>query len=112
VLAQLMARPGEYAGGTLLLDEPVTSLDPRHQHAALALTRDFVAQGGAALAILHDVNLAARYADRVLVLAAGRMAAEGAPAEALVPEVLTRVFEMPFRRLADPEGGPPILLAA
>jgi iron complex transport system ATP-binding protein len=112
VLAQLMTAPGEYAGGYLLLDEPVTSLDPSHQHAALALTRDFAARGGGALAILHDVNLAARYADRVVVLAAGRVAAEGAPAEALTPDVLAGVFEMPFRRVADPEGGPPILLAA
>ena len=92
--------------------EPVTSLDPRHQHAALALTRAFVDQGGAALAILHDVNLAARYADRVMVLAAGRVAAAGAVADALTPAVLAPVFEMPFRQVADPEGGPPILLAA
>ena len=112
VLAQLMVRPGEYAGGYLLLDEPVTSLDPRHQHAALALTRDFVRQGGAALAILHDVNLAARYADRVLVLARGRAAAAGTPAEALSPAVLGPVFDMNFRQIADPEGGPPIVLAA
>jgi len=112
VLAQLMVRPGEYAGGYLLLDEPVTSLDPRHQHAALVLTREFVAQGGAALAILHDVNLAARYADRVLVLAEGRVAATGTPADALSPAVLGPVFDMRFRQIADPEGGPPILLAA
>jgi len=112
VLAQLMVRPGKYDGGLLLLDEPVTSLDPRHQHAALALTRDFVAQGGAALAILHDVNLAARYADRVLVLARGRVAAVGTPAESLTPAVLAPVFDMRFRQIADPEGGPPIVLAA
>jgi len=112
VLAQLMTRPGQYEGGYLLLDEPVTSLDPRHQHAALALTRDFVGQGGAALAILHDVNLAARYADRVLVLAQGRVAAAGSVAEALTPAVLGPVFDMAFRQIADPLGGPPILLAA
>jgi iron complex transport system ATP-binding protein len=112
VLAQLMEAPGRYAPGCLLLDEPVTSLDPRHQHAALALTRGVVAQGGAALAILHDVNLAARYADRVAVLAAGRLAALDAPATALAPAVLEAAFAMPFRQVADPAGGPPILLAA
>jgi iron complex transport system ATP-binding protein len=112
VLAQLMHEPGRYTPGFLLLDEPVTSLDPRHQHAALALARDFVGQGGGALAILHDVNLAARYADRVIVLANGRMVAAGTPAEALSPAVLSPVFEMPFRQVADPAGGPPILLAA
>lgn len=112
VLAQLMTAPGRYAPGFLLLDEPVTSLDPRHQHAALALARGFVAAGGGALAILHDVNLAARFADRVIVLAGGRVVAAGTPAEALAPEVLAPVFEMPFRLIDDPQGGPPILLAA
>jgi iron complex transport system ATP-binding protein len=112
VLAQLMRAPGQFEPGCLLLDEPVTSLDPRHQHAALALAREFVSQGGGALAILHDVNLAARYADRVIVLAKGRMVAAGTPAEALSPAVLSPVFEMPFRQVADPAGGPPILLAA
>ena len=112
VLAQLMTAPDQYAPGLLLLDEPVTSLDPRHQHAALALARGFVASGGGALAILHDVNLAARYADRVIVLAAGRIVAAGRPAEALTPAVLGPVFDMAFRQIADPLGGPPILLAA
>ncbi len=112
VLAQLMRAPAQFEPGFLLLDEPVTSLDPRHQHAALALAREFVGQGGGALAILHDVNLAARYADRVIVLANGRLVATGTPAEALSPAVLSPVFEMPFRQVADPNGGPPILLAA
>lgn len=112
VLAQLMTGPGQFAPGLLLLDEPVTSLDPRHQHAALALARTFVSAGGGALAILHDVNLAARYADRVVVVAAGRIVAAGSPAEALSPDVLGPVFEMAFRQIADPAGGPPILLAA
>jgi iron complex transport system ATP-binding protein len=112
VLAQLMTAPGRYAPGFMLLDEPVTSLDPRHQHAALALARGFVAAGGGALAILHDVNLAARYADRVVVLAKGRVVATGTPAEALAPEIISPVFEMPFRQVPDPAGGPPILLAA
>jgi iron complex transport system ATP-binding protein len=112
VMAQLMRAPGHYEPGFLLLDEPVTSLDPRHQHAVLALAREFVGQGGGALAILHDVNLAARYADRVIVLANGRIVATGTPGEALSPAVLSPVFEMPFRQVADPNGGPPILLAA
>ena len=58
------------------------------------------------------MNLAARYADRVIVLAGGRVVATGTPAEALAPEVISPVFEMEFRRIADPAGGPPILLAA
>jgi iron complex transport system ATP-binding protein len=112
VLAQLMAAPGTYHGGYLLLDEPVTSLDPRFQHSVLALARDFVSAGGAVLAILHDINLAARYADRVMVLAEGRVAATGTVAAALSPALLEPVFGMNFRRIEDPAGGPPILLAA
>jgi iron complex transport system ATP-binding protein len=58
------------------------------------------------------VNLTPRYVDRVIVLAGGRIVAAGSPAEALSPTVLGPVFDMAFRQVADPEGGPPILLAA
>lgn len=68
VLAQLW--PGE-AGQNLLLDEPTSMLDPLHQHTILQAVREFAGRGAAVLVILHDLNLAARYCDRLLLLAAG-----------------------------------------
>jgi iron complex transport system ATP-binding protein len=69
VLAQLW--PGE-AGQTLLLDEPTSMLDPLHQHTTLQAIRSFADRGAAVLVILHDLNLAARYCDRILLLENGR----------------------------------------
>ena len=69
VLAQLW--PGE-AGQTLLLDEPTSMLDPLHQHTTLQAIRTFADRGAAVLVILHDLNLAARYCDRILLLEEGR----------------------------------------
>ena len=69
VLAQLW--PGA-AGQTLLLDEPTSMLDPLHQHTTLQATRNIAQAGVAVLVILHDLNLAARYCDRLLLLASGR----------------------------------------
>ncbi|WP_452603461.1 heme ABC transporter ATP-binding protein [Pseudomonas gelidaquae] len=85
VLAQLW--PGE-AGQTLLLDEPTSMLDPLHQHTTLQAIRSFADRGAAVLVILHDLNLAARYCDRILLLEDGRPHALDTPAEVLRPEPL------------------------
>ncbi|WP_373290219.1 ATP-binding cassette domain-containing protein [Deinococcus daejeonensis] len=69
-LAQLHGTPGDRV---LLLDEPTASLDLAHQHATLRLARDLCAEGVGVLAVLHDLNLAAQYADRVLLLDGGQV---------------------------------------
>jgi iron complex transport system ATP-binding protein len=77
----------------LLLDEPTASLDLAHQHTALAAARRFAREeGGAVCAVLHDLNLAAQYADRVAVLTDGRIGACGPPWEALAEAVLGPAF--------------------
>jgi iron complex transport system ATP-binding protein len=76
----------------LLADEPTASLDPRHQLIVMELLRHAAHDGGAVLAILHDLTLAARFADRVLVMDGGRIVADGAPAEALSPDRVAQVF--------------------
>jgi len=76
----------------LLADEPTAALDPRHQLTVMAMLRGAADSGGAILAIMHDLTLAARFADRVLVMDDGRIVAEGTPAEALTPERLAAVF--------------------
>ncbi len=79
----------------LLLDEPTSSLDLAHQHGTLALARRFAAEGAGVVAILHDLNLAAQYADRIVVLRDGRRLAAGPPGEVLTPDVIRDAFGMP-----------------
>ncbi len=88
----------------LLLDEPTASLDPQHQHALLDAARQLAAEGYGVLAVLHDANLAAQYADRVVVLDKGHVAAQGVPAEVLEEQLIRRVFAVTLRRIALPGG--------
>ncbi|WP_105102047.1 heme ABC transporter ATP-binding protein [Microbulbifer pacificus] len=91
VLSQLsLADPGD--DKILLLDEPTSALDLKHQHDVLSLAREVAGEGTAVVAVLHDLNLAARYADRMVMLADGRIQADGAPAELLQPELVERVY--------------------
>ena len=81
----------------LIADEPVAALDPRHQHRIMQLVRDFVGSGGGALVVLHDVSLAARYADRLLWMHEGRIVADGTPAVTLTPARLADVYGVSAR---------------
>ena len=76
----------------LLLDEPTASLDLAHQHGCLLQARCFAASGVGVLAVLHDPNLALRYADRVTVLEQGRVIGQGATREVLTKELLERTY--------------------
>jgi iron complex transport system ATP-binding protein len=93
----------------LLADEPTVSLDPRHQLVVMELLARAAHDGGAVLAILHDLTLAARFADRVLVMDRGRLVAEGPPRAVFTPERIAAVFGVDAV-IADSEVGPiPIL---
>jgi iron complex transport system ATP-binding protein len=76
----------------LLADEPTAALDPRHQLVVMELLRAAARAGNAILAIMHDLTLAARFADRVLVMDRGMLVADGPPDEALSPARLAAVF--------------------
>ena len=76
----------------LLADEPTAALDPRHQLVVMDLLRDAARSGNAVLAITHDLTLAARFADRVIVMEHGRLVADGPPSEALARERIAAVF--------------------
>jgi iron complex transport system ATP-binding protein len=78
----------------LLADEPLASLDPRHQLRMAAGLRRFVDAGGGALVVLHDIATAARIADRMIFLRGGRIRGEGAPAEILSAGLLAEVYEV------------------
>jgi iron complex transport system ATP-binding protein len=76
----------------LFLDEPTASLDLGHQISVLEIARDFAAAGGIVLAILHDLNLAAEFADHLVVLNHGRVASEGPCAETVSDEIVASVY--------------------
>jgi iron complex transport system ATP-binding protein len=76
----------------LLADEPVAALDPRHQLVVLDALRAYAHAGAVVGVIMHDLGLAARSADRVVLLDGGRVGAEGTPGEVLTQERIARSF--------------------
>lgn len=92
-------------GQLLLLDEPLANLDLHHQLDVLALLRRRAREGLAVLLVMHEIALAARACDRLLVLDEGRVAAEGAPREVLTRELFSRVFRVEAEIRADPRIG-------
>lgn len=107
-LAQLDGAPSP---PVLLLDEPTSSLDLAHQHGVLRLARGLADQGAAVVCVLHDLNLAAQYADRLVLLARGAVAAEGAPAAILTPPLLRRLFSLDAVVVPHPTLGFPVVIA-
>lgn len=106
-LARVLAQDTEF----VLLDEPTAALDLRHQEQTMQLARglaDHAEHSRAVVVVLHDLNLAAAYADTVTLLAGGRVAAQGAPAEVLTAERVSEVYQQPVRVIAGP-GGPLIV---
>ncbi len=85
----------------LVADEPTAALDPRHQHQVLKLLRGYVAGGGGACVVLHDIALAARYADRLVWMQGGRIVAEGGVRESLTAERLRMVYGVQANVAAD-----------
>lgn len=95
----------------LLLDEPTTYLDLAHQVEVLDLVHRLTVEGGlTTVVVLHDLGLAARYADRLVVLDAGRVHASGPPREVLTVPMLRDVFGLTARILTDPDTGDPVVV--
>jgi iron complex transport system ATP-binding protein len=94
----------------LLLDEPTASLDLRHQEMVMEEIRARAAAGTAVVAVLHDINLAARFADRVVILDGGSVRAVGTPAEVLQEEVLASVYGIGVTVMRHPDGDHPLIL--
>ena len=94
----------------LLLDEPTASLDLPHQHTTLELMRQWARCGLGVLVVLHDLNLAAQYGDRIAVLKAGRLAAVGEPRGVLEPALIAEAFGLPVRVIPHPELDCPLVI--
>ena len=99
--ARLLAQETEI----LLLDEPTAALDIRHQEHVIAAARARARAGATVMVIVHDLSLAAAYADRIVLLEDGRVRAVGSPAEVLTAELLSEVYQHPVTVLTAPEGG-------
>ena len=110
VLCQIGAPVADGIPRYLFLDEPISSLDIRHQLAVLAIGRKFARAGGGVVAVLHDLNLAAGFADRLVVVSQGTIAADGSPADTLTDPLIERVFRLPLRVGTLPPPGIPFVL--
>lgn len=107
VLSQLWPFDAD-APGYLFLDEATASLDPLHQQQVFALARHLADQGLGVMAVLHDMNLAAQFADRIMVLKNGRVLASGAPDTTLTPDQIRDAFNgLNVHCQPDPDTGRP-----
>ncbi|MGO4490183.1 ABC transporter ATP-binding protein [Microbacterium sp. 2RAF4] len=94
----------------MLLDEPTTFLDIAHQYELLDLLRDLNAQGKTVIAVLHDLNQAARYADNLVLMKEGHVVATGAPSELITAERVGDVFGIDAVVTPDPVTGTPMVV--
>jgi iron complex transport system ATP-binding protein len=107
----MLARALTQEPRVLLLDEATAHLDLKHQLAVLKLVRALARQKKlAVLATLHDLNQASLFADRIVLLAAGRLRAEGTPAQVLTKDQLGSVYGVPVHIVEHPARGTPLVL--
>lgn len=113
VLAQIHAGPSEPSefARYLLLDEPTAALDPAHQQLTLEVARRQAQQGLGVLVILHDLNLAARYADSVLLLQQGRCLAQGNTEQVLQDQLLSDLYQLPLQVIDHPARAHKLIVA-
>lgn len=92
VLAQL---DNEVTRKLLFLDEPLNNLDIKHQYKALEIIKNFTTHENSAVVVLHDLNLAAQYADKILLMKSGQVSAYGTPEEVFTAENITTAYNFP-----------------
>jgi iron complex transport system ATP-binding protein len=108
VFARVLAQ----ATPVLLLDEPTAALDLRHQETLLRRARGLADAGACVIVVLHDLNLAAGYSDRIVMLADGRVAADGSPREVLTQATIERVYRQAVRVIPHPTRDVPLVVTA
>ena len=108
--ARVLCQLDTHQPGVLLLDEPTSALDPGHQHQTLRLAKQLAGAGHAVLMVLHDLNLASRYADRVLLMQQGRLLADGTPRETLTAALLHRLYGAGPELWHHPQDGRPLVV--
>jgi iron complex transport system ATP-binding protein len=98
--------------GILLLDEPTTFLDIAHQIEVLDLMAGLHEEGRTLVAVLHDLNLACRYATHLIAMRHGGIVAQGPPSEIVTAQLVDEVFGLRCRIINDPESGTPLVIPA
>lgn len=99
-----IARALATEASVLIADEPTASLDERHRLIVMELLQQIARHGAAVVAIIHDLTLAMRYADKIVLMNEGRVVASGPPQEALTPERIASVFGISVNRIETPDG--------
>ena len=105
VLCQIASPVQEDRARWLFLDEPVASLDVRHQLAIMTLAKSFAQSGGGVIAVMHDLNLTAMFADHVVMMREGRLHAAGTPTDVFTETDLGSVYGCSLRVERDPTRG-------
>ena len=107
----LLARALAQSTPILMLDEPTSHLDLHHQVGLLELVRKLAHDDGLAVLIaIHDLNLAARYADRIALLVGGQVKAIGSPEQVLCPDLISEAYQLPVQVFASPLDASPMVL--
>jgi iron complex transport system ATP-binding protein len=109
VLAQL--HDSKSLNTFLLLDEPTSSLDVSCQHLIFQIAKDLAKTGMGVFAIVHDLNLAAQYADEIILLKDGKIFSKGSPNQVLTEQILTEVFNYPIQVISLLEEERPIIIS-
>ncbi len=109
-LAQIWTAPDQ-GSRYLLLDEPLSAQDLGRQHQIMHFVRELAGEGVGVLVVVHDLNLAARYSDELLLLHRGRTLASGTPREVLTPDRIRHAFGLDAVVAADPVTGTPLVIA-
>ncbi|RXJ74522.1 heme ABC transporter ATP-binding protein [Veronia nyctiphanis] len=110
-LARVLTQISRARHGTvLLLDEPTAALDLSHQHNTLKLAKNMAEEGASVIAVIHDLNLAAQYADRIMILNSGFIMADGSPKQVITKEIINRVYRWPVDVFTHPERGHPVIM--
>jgi iron complex transport system ATP-binding protein len=109
VLAQVWQPVGPDGARWLFLDEPVAALDIGHQLAVMRLARSYADAGGGVVAVMHDLNLSAMFADQMILLHSGRVLARGQPDEVMTDDTLSRAYGCQVRVGRAPPSGPWLL---
>ncbi|EHQ42607.1 MULTISPECIES: heme ABC transporter ATP-binding protein [Myroides] len=94
----------------LFLDEPLNNLDVLHQHKILDLIKEFTRQGNTAIVVIHDLNIAAQYADRILLLNKGEKVLYDTPEKVLTQETISQVYKFPCIVTKNPVNNAPLII--